>query len=271
MITVPLNQITRLEFNLHRNTPASIHSCLTALDLLPCLQESTFHIGACEPWTILPTVHHCHLRSLAVIAEPLRDNTQKGLARFFSNLFVPNLKSLVLHSVANERQWDHYATGHFLSRSSLLEALELKCDNIKANELLEELREVTSLSSLTLSVPTHPMEELLDYLGSTDAVNLLPFLVRLQSISFEGPAKPEFVYRIGNMIACRMMLAKTKRTENLMFVKYDFSSSPSPKFDDASHGEGSRESPFTITRQSASFVFRRRTSHFPALPLSSSG
>lgn len=271
MVNVPLEQITHLEFNLHRNTPASIYSCLAALDLVPCLQECTFHIGACEPWTVLPTVHHSQLRSLAVIAEPLRDNTQKGLARFFNNLFVPNLKSLVLHSVANDRQWDHYATGHFLSRTPLLESLELKCDNIKANELLEELREVTTLSSLTLSVPTHPMEELLDYLGSTDAVNLLPFLVKLQSISFEGSAKPEFVYRIGNMIACRMMLAKKKRTANLMFVRYDFSSSPSPKFDYTGHGEDSRESPFTVTRQSASFVFRRRTSHFSAISSPSSG
>lgn len=260
MITVPLAQITRLRFNLHKHTPASILSCLTALDLVPNVQECIFHIGTSEPWTTLPTVYHSQLRSLTVIAEPLRDGTQKGLARFFSNLFVPNLKSLIVHSVANGRQWDHYAVGHFLSRVPSLESLELKCDNIKATELLEELREATALTSLTLSVPTGPTEQLLDYLGSTDAVNLLPFLVHLQSLSFEGLAKPEFVYRIGKMIACRMRLAEKKRTANLMFVKYDFSSSHSPKLD-AGQGTCSRESPFMVTRHSASFIFRRRSSH----------
>ncbi|KAF9449266.1 hypothetical protein P691DRAFT_759212 [Macrolepiota fuliginosa MF-IS2] len=271
-IIVPLDQITRLEFNLHKQTPASIDSCLTALNLVPNVQECVFHIGASEPWTTLPTIHHPRLRSLAIIAEPLRDNTQKGLAAFLSNLYVPNLKSLVVHSVANGRQWDHYAVGHFLSRLPLLESLELKCDNIKSNELLEELREATSLSSLVLSVPTNPTEKLLDYLSSTDAVNLLPFLVQLQSLSFEGQAKPDFVYRIGNMLACRMMLAKMKRTANLTFVKYDFSSSPSSKFDCTGHATDPRENQFTITRQSASFIFRRRSpSHLYPYTTSSSG
>ncbi|KAF5354811.1 hypothetical protein D9756_005630 [Leucocoprinus leucothites] len=261
-IDVPLTQITRLEFSLHKHTPASIDACLLSLDLVPNVQECVFHMGACEPWTTLPMIHHSQLRSLTVIVEPLRDNTQKGLARFFSNISVPNLKSLVVHSVANGRQWDHYSIGHFLSRTPSLETLELKCDNIKANELLEELREAAALTTLTLSVPTRPTEELLDYLSSTDAVNLLPFLVQLQSLSFEGLAKPDFVYRIGRMIACRTMLAKMNRTASLTFVKYDFSSSPAPKFDCSGHAVDSRESQFTITRQSASFVFRRRSAQF---------
>lgn len=260
MITMPLTQITHLNFTLHKHTPASMDLCLTSLDLVPNVQECVLHIGATEPWTTLREVHHSQLRSLTVIAESLRDGTQKGLGRFFDNLFAPNLKTLVVHSVANGRQWDHYAIGHFLSRTPSLETLELKCDNIKANELLEELREATALTSLTLSVPTRPTEQLLDYLSSTDAVNLLPFLVHLQSISFEGLAKPDFVYRIRNMITCRMMLAKLNRTANLMFVKYDFSSSPSPRLDCTGHGTNSRDSMFTVTRQSASFVFRRRIS-----------
>ncbi|KAJ3565325.1 hypothetical protein NP233_g7697 [Leucocoprinus birnbaumii] len=265
-LDVPLAQINRLEFSLHKHTPASIDTCLLSLDLVPNVQECVFHMGACEPWTTLPAIHHSELRSLTVIAEALRDNTQKGLARFFSNLSTPNLKTLVIHSIANGRQWDHYAIGHFLSRTPSLEALELKCDIIKANELLEELREATALTSLILSVPTRSTEELLDYLSSADAVNLLPFLLQLQSLSFEGLAKPDFVYRIGKMIACRTVLAKMNRSARLTFVKYDFSSSPTSKFDCTGHGTDPRESQFTVTRQSTSFVFRRRSAQF-AQPL----
>ena len=261
-IDVPLTQITRLEFDLHKHTPAYIDTCLSSLNLVPNVQECVFHMGTCEPWTTLPTVHHSQLRSLTIIAEPLRDNAQGGLSPFFGNISVPNLKSLVVYSITNGRQWDHYSFGHFLSRTPSLEALELKCDNIQTNDLLEELREATSLSSLTLCVPTRPTEELLDYLGSTDTVNLLPFLVQLQSISFEGLAKPEFVYRIGQMITCRTMLANSNRTANFMFVKYDFSSSAAPNFDCPEHVADS----FTVTRHSASFIFRRRSNETSQLP-----
>ncbi|KAF7782836.1 hypothetical protein Agabi119p4_2212 [Agaricus bisporus var. burnettii] len=259
MIVLPLAQITRLEFNLHKHTPASIDTCLASLALVPNVRECVFHIGSSEPWTMIPEVHHPQLRSLTVVAEPLRDSTQGGLARFFDNLFLPNLESLFVHSVTNGRRWDHYATGRFLSRTPTLQTLELKCDNIKANELLEELREVTALTSLTLSVPTRPTEQLLDHLGSTDPVDL-PFLLDLRSISFEALAKPDFVYRIKKMIARRMVLSQHKRTSHLSFVKYDFSSSSSPSgLDCASSGAQTRDSPFDVTRQSASFVFRQRT------------
>jgi hypothetical protein len=258
MIILPLTQITHLEFNLHKHTPASIDTCLTSLDLVPNARECIFHIGSSEPWTVLREFHHPHLLSLTVIAEPLRDSTQGGLARFFDNLFLPKLEVLFVHSVTNGRHWDHYATGRFLSRAPSLKRLELKCDNIKASELLEELREVTALTSLTLSVPTRPTEQLLDHLGSTDPVDV-PFLLDLRSISFEGLAKPDFVYRIKKMIARRMVLSQHGRTAHLNFVKYDFSSSPSSGLDSADSEGQARDGSLDFTRQSASFVFRQQT------------
>jgi hypothetical protein len=53
MTTLPLTQITRLELNLHKHTPASIYTCPTSLDLVPNAPEYVLHIGSSEPWTML--------------------------------------------------------------------------------------------------------------------------------------------------------------------------------------------------------------------------
>ncbi|KAF8993027.1 hypothetical protein BDQ17DRAFT_1432043 [Cyathus striatus] len=221
-LKLPRSQITYLKIRMHRETPASINSCLEALDELPNLQECLLHVGCSEPWTAIRTVHLKRLVSLTVIVEPLReDSLDRTVASLFTHLTLPSLRSLTIHSM-NNRPWDNYSFVNFISQSPHLRHLTLHCTEIFGAPLIDILMETPNISWLSLTAQSDDLPQIFTSLALTGSRHsggaLLSKLKNLEIDLFGGIK--ELPSSLVDLVRSRTMGAEINKVCRLESVKY---------------------------------------------------